>query len=185
MSCISRVNNICNYTRFYLLRLAMRLQSPHVVHACKIALYAFKLSSTIVTTCTFHLTESLTMTTATATLDPVLQANGRLTVEEFYKLAQSLAERRGAADYLSAELKSWRDSGFDTTKLKGGVQAHLESLLRSLAQWQIRFDGNYEHLQRTLKLIEDGSAKQHADDTIIARTLVDWCKNFPALAGEI
>ncbi len=122
--------------------------------------------------------------TTTATLDPVLQANGRLTVEEFYKLAQTLAQRRSPAGYLSAELTHWRDGGFDPAELRKDVQASLESLLRSLAQWQLRFDGNYEHLQRTLKLIEDGSAKQHGDDTVIARTLVDWCKNFPAFVEE-
>lgn len=132
-----------------------------------------------------HLTESTVMSTATATLDHELQVNGRLTVSSFYKLAQSLAERRSPAGYLSAELKNWHDNGHDVTELQGKVQKSLESLLRSLAQRQIRFDGNCEHLQRIRKLIEDGTAAQHAEDTMIARILVDWCKNFASIAKGV
>lgn len=125
------------------------------------------------------------MPTATATLDHELQVNGRLTVDGFCKLAEALAGRRSAVNDLPARLRSWRNNGYDAAELQGDILLTLDSLRRNLAQWSVRFDGNYEHLQRTRKLIEDGTAKRHADDTIVARTLVDWCKSFPAIAERI
>lgn len=152
-------------------------------HACKIYCSAFKSTSTTVTIRTSQ--KSPIMPTATATLDHELQVNGRLTIDSFCKLAGALAERRSAVNDLPARLRSWRDNGHDAAELQGNILLTLDSLRRSLAQWSVRFDGNYEHLQRTLENLKTDAPIRHAEDTILAHTLVDWCKNFPAIVERI
>lgn len=124
------------------------------------------------------------MITTTIKLGRELQINGRLTIHKFCESAKDIAERRCPAGQLPAELQRWRNSGYDPAELQRKVQKSLENLLHELAQWQIRFDGDYENLQRTRQLIENGTAKQHADDTILARALVDWCKAFSEIAEK-
>lgn len=121
------------------------------------------------------------MSTATATLDHELQINGRLTVDSFCKLAEELASRHGAANDMPELLRKWRESNHDAAELKAGIELALTSLRRSLMQWQIRFDGNSEHLQRTLELLKSDTVVKHAEDTKLAHLLVNWCKAYPEI----